>query len=652
MKSLNAGRCALQWFVCLALLTVLNGCHKDGAATYTVGGMVSGLAPGAKLALSDNNSNPLDISGNGAFSFSTQLASNAAYRVTISAQPTGQTCTVTAGTGTIGTANVASVAVACSDQTYMVGGTIKGLTGPGLVLANGSATVAVPSGAQSFILPAAIAYNSSYSITVKVQPKGLACAVTAGSGTVPAHAVTSIVVTCVDQDFTIGGTVTGLGAHSGLALTNGTDTVNVPANATGFSMPTAVASGTHYDVTVQTQPASGVCAVNNGSGIVAGAAVTNVVVACVIYTESLLYSFAGAPSDGAEPWYGSLILAADGNFYGMTAFGGTHDDGTVFKLTPAGVETVLWSFGNGNDGSNPYGSLIQASDGNFYGMTNLGGLYGRGTVFKITPTGVETVLWSFGNGTDGSSPYGSLIEGSDGNFYGLTYIGGIHQGYVGNVYQGGTVFKITPTGVETVLWSFGNGNDGSMPYGKLSLGPDGNFYSMTYVGGVNGKGTVFKITPAGAETVLWSFGASGDGAHPTGSTTLGTDGNFYGMTIDGGANDAGSAFKITPSGTETVLHSFGGPGDGNQPQGSLILGADGNFYGVTGTGGSTGLGTILEITPGGAESVIYSFGSGPNGTGSDGDSPFGGLIQGPDGTLYGMTSRGGTHDKGTVFKIK
>ena len=190
-------------------------------------------------------------------------------------------------------------------------------------------------------------------------------------------------------------------------------------------------------------------------------------------------------------------------------------------MTPSGVETVLWSFGNGNDGNAPYGSLIQASDGNFYGTTNLGGVYGHGTVFKITPSGVETVLWSFGNGNDGANPYGSLIQASDGNFYGMTYIEGIRQGYVGGIYQGGTVFKITPAGVETLLWSFGNGSDGSMLYGTLLLGNDGNFYGMSYQGGAHGEGTIFKITPAGAETVLWSFGGSGDGAHPGGTPHTG-----------------------------------------------------------------------------------------------------------------------------------
>jgi uncharacterized repeat protein (TIGR03803 family) len=305
---------------------------------------------------------------------------------------------------------------------------------------------------------------------------------------------------------------------------------------------------------------------------------------------------------------------------------------------------VLWSFGNGADGASPYGSLIEGRDGNFYGMTNLGGLhFGRGTVFVITPGGAETVLSSFGNNTDtptdGYNPYGSLIEGSDGDFYGMAY-------GVGPTYPS-SIFKITAEGVRTLLWSFGSGSDGDAAYGRLTQGSDGNFYGMTYQGGVNGRGTIFKVTPAGVETVLWSLGGSGDGAHPTSSLTLASDGNFYGMTINGGANDAGVVFRITPDGVETVLHSFGDSGDGWEPQGSLIQGTDGNLYGVTGSGGAFGGGTVFMITPSGTETVRWSFGAD-----SDARSPFGDLTQGSDGTFYGLASRGGDHDFGAVFTFK
>jgi uncharacterized repeat protein (TIGR03803 family) len=190
--------------------------------------------------------------------------------------------------------------------------------------------------------------------------------------------------------------------------------------------------------------------------------------------------------------------------------------------------------------------LIEGTDGNFYGTTTLGGAHGGGTVFKITLAGVETVLYSFGaTNTDAFEPRAGLILGSDGNFYGTTYAGGAHQ-------QSGTVFKITPTGAETVLYSFGaTSTDAALPVAGLIQGTDGNFYGTTSSGGTNGvvaltAGTVFKVTPAGVETVLHSFGTSStDGAEPEGALIQGADGNLYGTTFLGGANSEGTVFKIT-----------------------------------------------------------------------------------------------------------
>jgi len=169
----------------------------------------------------------------------------------------------------------------------------------------------------------------------------------------------------------------------------------------------------------------------------------------------------------------------------MTYVGGTHFEGTVFKITPAGAETVLYSFAGGADGDEPYGSLVQGTDGNFYGMTYEGGPTNDGTVFKITPAGAETVLYAFGSGADGNEPYGSLVQGTDGNFYGMTYEGGANNE--------GTIFQVTPSGTETVLWSLGAGSDGNEPYGSLTFGPDGTLYGLTYEGGANGGGAVIQF---------------------------------------------------------------------------------------------------------------------------------------------------------------
>ena len=360
--------------------------------------------------------------------------------------------------------------------------------------------------------------------------------------------------------------------------------------------------------------------------------------------ESVLYALGNGTADGTYP-DSPLILGGDGNFYSTTSSGGALHSGTLFKVTPAGVETVLYSFGGGiSDGNQPYGALIQGSDGNFYGTTSHGGTFNGGNFFRITPAGTETVLYYFGGtSADGHTPYGALIQGSDGNFYGTTYYGGAHNDH-------GTVFKITPAGVETVLYSFGNGTaDGVYPYYSLTQGSDGNFYGVTEYGGAYGYGTAFRITPSGVETVLVSFGnGTADASRPTSALTLGSDGNFYGTTSLGGASNQGTAFKLTPAGVETVLYSFGkGTTDGNTPYGALTQGSDGNFYGTTFAGGTFKGGNFFRITPAGVETVLYSFG---NGT-TDAISPNGALTQGGDGNFYGTAASGGAYKAGVVFKL-
>jgi uncharacterized repeat protein (TIGR03803 family) len=545
---------------------------------------------------------------------------------------------VTGGKGTATAAIVADVTVTCTDQTYTVGGSVSGLTTSGLVLANGTDRLTVAANASSFTMPKSVPYTSRYALTVHTQPSFATCTVANGSNAMGAKPVTNIAVTCAPVTFAVGGTISGLGNTRGLVLANGSDRLTVPANATTFTMPTGVPIGSNYNITVQVHPPLESCSVTSGAGPMAAAAVTNVAVTCIPGTESVLYSFGSTGADAEEPYYGGLVVASDGNFYGMTESGGIGNYGAVFKITSAGAETVLWSFAGGVDGEDPYGSLVEGTDGNFYGLTEYGGAHSDGTVIKVTPAGVETVLWSFGSGSDGYYPYGSLLLGGDGNFYGMTEEGG-------GTNDEGIVFKITPAGVETVLWSFGSGSDGSDPHGSLVLGSDGNFYGLTYGGGTaGGYGTVFKITPAGVETVLWSFGTGTDGQEPFGGLVLGSDGNFYGMTYGGGTSGAGTVFKITPTGTETVLWSLGSGSDGSYPYGSLVQGSDGNFYGMTDYGGANGAGTIIQITPSGTETVLWSFGAG-----SDASHPVGNLIFGPDGTMYGYSPDGGANSLGAVI---
>jgi uncharacterized repeat protein (TIGR03803 family) len=336
---------------------------------------------------------------------------------------------------------------------------------------------------------------------------------------------------------------------------------------------------------------------------------------------------------------GSLVRGSDGNFYGMAQLGGTYNYGTIFKVTATGTITVLRHLNAATDGSYPQGNLVQGSDGSFYGMTSNGGTKGSGTIFKITATGTFTVLRHFlNNTTDGGTPYGSLVRGSDGNFYGLTYGGG--------TMGSGTVFKMTPAGTYTVLRHLNYTADGGFPAGSLVQGSDGSFYGVTSSGGTNERGTIFKITPMGVFTLLRHLDPVTDGGRPSGSLVQGNDGSFYGMTYQEGTYSSGTVFKIASTGTFTVLRHLNAPADGGNPLGSLLLGRDGDFYGMTSSGGIGGKGTIFRISPTGTFTAFRKFPE-PSYV----NNPNGGLIQGKDGYFYGMTQSGGAYNKGGVFRI-
>jgi uncharacterized repeat protein (TIGR03803 family) len=361
-----------------------------------------------------------------------------------------------------------------------------------------------------------------------------------------------------------------------------------------------------------------------------------------------LYSFTGG-RDGGGP-LAAVVQGTDGNFYGTTEGGGARNVGTVFKISANGMLTSLYSFSGGNDGGNPYAGLVQGNDGNFYGTTAYGGTNNAGTVFKISANGMLTSLYSFTGGNDGGNPEASLVQGTDGNFYGTTEDGGMYVGPYGNTY--GTVFKISTTGALTTLHSFGAVTnaigvalDGASRQAALVQGSDGNFYGTTGGGGTNNAGTVFKISANGMLTNLYSFTGANDGASPQAALVQGKDGYFYGTTFSGVTTAYGTVFKISANGALTSLYSFGG-NDGRNPFGGLVQGSDGNFYGTTIAGGTDTNGTVFEISANGALTSLYSFTGG-----NDGGNPFGGLVQGSDGNLYGTTQNGGTNGIGIVFKI-
>lgn len=357
--------------------------------------------------------------------------------------------------------------------------------------------------------------------------------------------------------------------------------------------------------------------------------------------ERVIYSFVGG-SDGSSP-DSRLVMDAEGNLYGTTAAGGAA--GTVFKVRPGGKETVIYSFTGGADGANPTGDLIIGLDGNLYGTTIAGGASGTGTVFEVTPKGKETVLYSFTGGDDGRNPRGGVIMDADGNLYGTTEAGG--TGFAG------TVFKLKPDGKEKVLYSFTDGGDGGRPESGLVMDSDGNLYGTTVEAGALNQGVVFKVTPHGREKVLLSFSGASDGRFPISSLIIDGDGNLYGTTPLGGPGCCGTVFKVTPKGKETVLYSFTGADDGANPIGSLVMDALGDLYGATSGGGSccASIGTVFRVSPGGKKKALHSFNADLDL--NDGSKPSSGLIIDTAGNLYGVTAEGGASgNNGTVFKVR
>jgi uncharacterized repeat protein (TIGR03803 family) len=383
-------------------------------------------------------------------------------------------------------------------------------------------------------------------------------------------------------------------------------------------------------------------------------------------TFTTLVTFNG--SNGESPYYGSLIQAANGNFYGTTVSGGNiatscsdgqgFDCGTIFELTPGGALTTFYTFCsqlNCADGISPSAGLVQASNGNFYGTTTSGGASFGGTVFEITPGGTLTTLYSFCsqlNCADGELSYAGLVQASNGNFYGTTVLGGAHGA--------GTVFEITPAGTLTTLYSFcskTNCTDGASPIAGLVQATNGRLYGTTQLGGANGAGAVFAITTGGKLQTLHSFNYT-DGASPSAELLQAANGDLYGTTASGGARNDGTVFEMTASGKLKSIYDFCAAAncpDGSGPIAGLIRGTDGNLYGTTSAGGTNFRGTVFEVTEAGKLKTLYNFCSKTSCT--DGENPYGGVVQASDGTLYGTTYNGGDltcsvpFGCGTVFSL-
>jgi uncharacterized repeat protein (TIGR03803 family) len=342
---------------------------------------------------------------------------------------------------------------------------------------------------------------------------------------------------------------------------------------------------------------------------------------------------------------GFLTLGLDGNFYGTKYVGG-NGSGSIFRLTPGGVETTIYSFPGYPYESGPAQRLLLGTDGNFYGTT----LIPFGSVFKITPQGTLTTLYTFtcsGQNCGSYFPDPGLVEGRDGNFYGTAVLAGAN-GW-------GMMFRVTPGGTFTVVYNFcaqSNCADGGGP-GQLIQANDGDFYGTTSFGGSLNGGTIFKITPNGALRVLHNLSPN---KFVVWGLTQGSDGNFYGATYGGGAHGRGTVFRMTPDGKMFTLYSFCSQdlcADGAGPFAGLVEGSDGNFYGTTLDGGVHGTvrgGTIFSVTPGGQYSLLYSF-CALGRECSDGNAPESTLIQAPNGTFYGTTVNGAEGNSGVTFNL-
>jgi uncharacterized repeat protein (TIGR03803 family) len=361
----------------------------------------------------------------------------------------------------------------------------------------------------------------------------------------------------------------------------------------------------------------------------------------VSQTYSVLHSFAGV--DGATP-SSSLTLDADGNLYGTTRAGGASGAGTVFKLDSAGNESVLYNFTGKKDGDSPQYGVVLDSAGNLYGTTVVGGASKLGVFFKLDRNNHETVLHSFGTGLDGRYPTGDLFADSAGNFYGTTDTGGDHNW--------GTVFRLDQNGTETVLYSFKGSPDASNPRTTLIRDSAGNFYGLTVQGGPSpGWGTIFKLDPSGTETVLYNFAAGKDGRYPFGGLVRDSLGNFYGTTSGGGnVRDEGTIFKLNKAGKKSVLYRFNSKTASYGPLAGLVRDSAGNLYGTTAGAAWIGRtlyhGTVFKLDAHRVPTLLHLFTGG-----NDGGLPTAALIQDSAGNLYGTATVGGTHNLGVVFKI-
>lgn len=624
----RAGRAAIVLAGAMALGLGLAGCWDDDStsapATYGVGGNVAGLIT-AGLVLANGNDTTSPAAGATSFTFATALATGSTYAVTVQTQPANASCVVSGGSGTVGTAAVTSVTVTCAPIGFTVGGSVSGLAATGLVLANGTDTVTVASGATGFTLPTAVAQGASYMVTVQTQPAGEHCSLTSSTGTIAGANVTNVAVACAAVSHSLGGSISGL-PSAGLVLANGSDRVSPAAGALSFTFATPVAEGGAYAVSVQTQPTGATCSVGSGIGTMGTSNVVSVQVTCAANAYHLSGTIAGLSASGLILANGTDTVsppsgATNFAFAQTVAFGGSYS--LAIQQQPAGLScsvagTYPATMGVGdvtnlavtclpatgltplagqltcpNSGPYPDGSGANASlpgvlalgsdaAGNFFAL-------GAGAVRAISRQGVVTTL----AGQVGA--FGALDgTGSAARFAGPEGLAVDNQGNL-LVGDGGRIRQITPQGVvSTLAGSLTSGGflDGTRSNARFSgaAGVAIDTVGNLYVADSNNN-AIRKVTPAGVVTTFAGNGASGfvDGTGGTARFNLPID-----VVIDAAGNlyvsDAGNNAirKITPAGVVTTL-AGGGPtnpgfvdGVGNTARFKtterLALGTAGNLY--------------------------------------------------------------------------
>ena len=348
------------------------------------------------------------------------------------------------------------------------------------------------------------------------------------------------------------------------------------------------------------------------------------------YKYSVLAEFSNHGTGPQLPNF--LIIDTAGNLYATSELGGTHGDGTVFKVSPKGVVTVLYNFGaSSTDGQQPRGVLTRDSAGNFYGTTFLGGTGGEGTIFKLSPAGKETILYNFSNSV-GGDPIGGLTLDPSGNLY-------------GELYYTGEAFELATDGSFSILYDF---NNLLLTGGNLIRNKAGNLFGTD--GALEGPAEIFQLTPQGQETTLYTFNSdNSDGREPNSKLAQDAQGDLYGSAPFGGANDWGTLFKYSTSGEFSVLYSFcplDNCADGGEPYGWITVDSSGNLYGVGYIGSTNGKGAVFRLTPAGVYSVLHA-------NAADTGNDFGGanLVMDKAGNLYVVSNSGGTKQSGLIYKL-